>query len=141
LTLPPTPTVQARRVVLGAGTFGTTYLLLRNRSVFPLISAALGTRFSGNGDLLSVVADAHRRVGGRSLPRHLDPSVGPVITIPLLMAAMGGPQALIGGWVAALIVLCDGQVWTERGSAVPGSGGRSPFEDCGLLGPIHLNPR
>ncbi len=86
ITRLPTTTVKARRVVLGAGTFGTTYVLLRNRSVFPLISAALGTRFSGNGDLLSVVADAHRRVDGRSLPRHLDPSVGPVITSAIRLA-------------------------------------------------------
>src|SRR5205809_1065078 len=31
--------------------------------------------------------------------------VGPFITIPLLMAAMGGPQALLGWWVGALIGL------------------------------------
>jgi cholesterol oxidase len=82
----PTTTVKAHRVVLGAGTFGTTYLLLRNRSAFPLISGALGTRFSGNGDLLSAIVDAHRRVGGHSIPRHLDPSVGPVITSAIRMA-------------------------------------------------------
>jgi amino acid transporter len=53
--------------------------------------------------------------------------VGPFITIPLLMASMGGPQALLGWLVGALIVLCDGQVWSELGAALPGSGGSYRF--------------
>ena len=49
--------------------------------------------------------------------------IGPFITIPLLMSALGGPQALLG-WVAALvIVIADGLVWSELGAAMPGSGG------------------
>jgi cholesterol oxidase len=82
----PTTTVAAKRVVLGAGTFGTTYLLLRNRGAFPRISSALGTRFSGNGDLLAAIVHSHRRAGGHSVPRHLDPSMGPVITSAIRMA-------------------------------------------------------
>jgi basic amino acid/polyamine antiporter, APA family len=49
--------------------------------------------------------------------------VGPFITIPLLMSAMGGPQALLGWLVALVIVICDGMVWSELGAAMPGSGG------------------
>ena len=49
--------------------------------------------------------------------------IGPFITIPLLMAAMGGPQSLLGWFVGALIVISDGQVWSELGAARPGSGG------------------
>jgi amino acid transporter len=49
--------------------------------------------------------------------------VGPFITIPLLMSAMGGPQALLGWIVALVIVLCDGMIWSELGAAMPGSGG------------------
>src|SRR5512140_1126023 len=49
--------------------------------------------------------------------------VGPFITIPLLMSAMGGPQALLGWIVALVIVICDGMVWSELGAAMPGSGG------------------
>jgi len=49
--------------------------------------------------------------------------VGPFITIPLLMTGMGGPQALLGWLVALLIVIPDGLVWSELGSAMPGSGG------------------
>jgi amino acid transporter len=49
--------------------------------------------------------------------------VGPFITIPLLMTALGGPQAMLGWLVALLIVIPDGMVWSELGSAMPGSGG------------------
>jgi amino acid transporter len=48
---------------------------------------------------------------------------GPFITIPLLMSAMGGPQALLGWVVALVIVICDGMIWSELGAAMPGSGG------------------
>ncbi|PYR88931.1 MAG: amino acid permease [Acidobacteria bacterium] len=49
--------------------------------------------------------------------------IGPFITIPLLLTALGGPQAMIG-WLAALvIVVCDGMVWSELGAAMPGPGG------------------
>jgi len=49
--------------------------------------------------------------------------VGPFITIPLLMTALGGPQAMLGWVVALIIVICDGMVWSELGAAMPGSGG------------------
>ena len=53
--------------------------------------------------------------------------VGPFITIPLFLAAMGGPQALVAWIVAAVLVLCDGLVWSELGAALPGSGGTYHF--------------
>jgi amino acid transporter len=53
--------------------------------------------------------------------------VGPFITIPLFVASMGGPQALVGWIVAAVLVLCDGLVWSELGAAMPGSGGTYHF--------------
>src|SRR5207248_5754356 len=49
--------------------------------------------------------------------------IGPFITIPLLMTALGGPQAMLGWLVALVIVVCDGMVWSELGAAMPGSGG------------------
>src|SRR5437868_9619972 len=49
--------------------------------------------------------------------------VGPVITIPLIIAAMGGPQAMLGWIFGAVLVICDGLVWAELGAAMPGSGG------------------
>ncbi|MCA1592491.1 MAG: APC family permease [Acidobacteria bacterium] len=49
--------------------------------------------------------------------------IGPFITIPLLMSTVGGPQAMLGWFVAILIVIPDGMVWSELGAAMPGSGG------------------
>src|SRR5256885_12826520 len=49
--------------------------------------------------------------------------IGPFITIPLLMSALGGPQAMLGWLVAVLIAVPDGMVWSELGAAMPGSGG------------------
>lgn len=49
--------------------------------------------------------------------------VGPFITMPLIIAAMGGPQAMIGWIVGALLVICDGLVWAELGASMPKSGG------------------
>ncbi|MDQ1389300.1 MAG: basic amino acid/polyamine antiporter, family [Acidobacteriaceae bacterium] len=49
--------------------------------------------------------------------------VGPFITMPLILGAMGGPQAMLGWVVGALFAVCDGLVWAELGAAMPGSGG------------------
>ncbi len=54
--------------------------------------------------------------------------IGPFITIPLLMSAMGGPQAMLGWLVAVLIVIPDGMVWSELGAAMPGSGGSYVYQ-------------
>ena len=53
--------------------------------------------------------------------------IGPFITIPLLMSALGGPQAMLGWLVALAIVIPDGMVWSELGAALPGSGGSYVF--------------
>jgi amino acid transporter len=49
--------------------------------------------------------------------------VGPFITIPLIVSAMGGPQAMLGWVLGAGLAICDGLVWAELGAAMPGSGG------------------
>jgi len=49
--------------------------------------------------------------------------VGPFITLPLLLAAMGGPQAMLGWVLGALLAVCDGLVWAELGAAMPEAGG------------------
>jgi basic amino acid/polyamine antiporter, APA family len=53
--------------------------------------------------------------------------VGPFITMPLVVAAMGGPQAILGWIFGALFAMCDGLVWAELGAAMPGSGGSYRF--------------
>ncbi|MFF4621018.1 GMC family oxidoreductase [Nonomuraea jabiensis] len=73
----PQHTITCDRLVLAAGTLGTTYLLLTCRSEFPGLSPMLGARFSGNGDLLTLVMDARDGAGRH---RSLEGSRGPVIT-------------------------------------------------------------
>ncbi|ALL79628.1 FAD-dependent oxidoreductase (plasmid) [Pseudonocardia sp. EC080610-09] len=77
--------MSATRVVLAAGTFGTAHLLLSNRANLPGIGSALGTRFSGNGDLLTFLTPGeHERV--------FHASRGPVIT-----SAVRGDDTVDGG--------------------------------------------
>ena len=49
--------------------------------------------------------------------------IGPLITIPLVLAQLAGPLALIGWIAGAIVALCDGLVWAELSSRYPGSGG------------------
>jgi cholesterol oxidase len=67
--------VSGKKVVIAAGTLGSSELLLRCRDVhrtLPKLSRALGTRFSGNGDFLLAGTSGANRV--------VDPSQGPSIT-------------------------------------------------------------
>lgn len=77
---PQIQTVTADRLILAAGTLGSTFLLLKNRSAFPRISRRLGTRFGGNGDLLTFASRCSEEVGGKRVPRVIDPGYGTVIT-------------------------------------------------------------
>ena len=52
---------------------------------------------------------------------------GPFITLPLLLGAMGGPQAMLGWICGAALAVCDGLVWAELGAAMPEEGGTYPF--------------
>lgn len=76
----PHRTITAKRLILSAGALGSPYLLLRNRHALPGISPRLGTRFSGNGDLLTFAVRCSRRDNGITTPRWLDAARGPVIT-------------------------------------------------------------
>ena len=49
--------------------------------------------------------------------------IGPFITIPLILASMGGPQCMLGWVFGAGLALCDGLVWSELAAAMPGTGG------------------
>jgi amino acid transporter len=49
--------------------------------------------------------------------------IGPFITIPVMIATMGGPQAMFGWLLGAIIAIADGLVWAELGAAMPGAGG------------------
>ena len=49
--------------------------------------------------------------------------IGPFITIPLIIGAMGGPQCMLGWALGAILAVCDGLVWSELSAAMPGTGG------------------
>jgi cholesterol oxidase len=110
--------VRARRVVLAAGAFGSTRLLLANRAALPGLSPRLGAGFSTNGDLLAFV---------RGADRYLDPSRGPTITatirVPdaaspsgreLLLQDAGSPAA--GEWLWQLATETPADLWRLRGA-------------------------
>ncbi|MEC3953437.1 APC family permease [Nocardia sp. CDC153] len=73
--------------------------------------------------------------GPRTLPRRIGlfqattinmsqmVGIGPFVTIPLMVAAFGGPHAVIGFISGAVLALVDGLVWAELGAAMPGAGG------------------
>ncbi|MGH9417512.1 MAG: APC family permease [Terriglobales bacterium] len=74
-------------------------------------------------------ADGARLVRGLSLPQAVAVNmidmigVGPFITLPLIIAAMGGPQAMLGWILGAGFALCDGLIWAELGATFPQAGG------------------
>jgi amino acid transporter len=49
--------------------------------------------------------------------------IGPFITMHLIIAAAGGPQAMFGWMIGAILAVCDGMIWSELSAAMPGSGG------------------
>ena len=49
--------------------------------------------------------------------------VGPFLTIPFMVTAMGGPHIIYAWSFGAVLALCDGLVYAELGAALPGSGG------------------
>jgi cholesterol oxidase len=82
----PVQSASADRLILAAGALGSTFLLLANRDVLRGLSPALGTRFSGNGDLLTFALRCTERRNGRREPRPIEPGFGPVITSAIRFA-------------------------------------------------------
>ena len=77
---PERKTLTCDYLILAGGTFGSPYLLLKNRAQLPNLSKTLGERYSVNGDLLSFIVKSIEKKNGKDVPRRLDPSFGPVIT-------------------------------------------------------------
>ena len=68
----------------------------------------------------------HRSIGlfsGTAINMTQMCGIGPFITIPIMVATMGGPQAVVGWIAGAILAVADGMVWAELGAAMPGSGG------------------
>jgi amino acid transporter len=49
--------------------------------------------------------------------------IGPFVTIPAMISALQGPQAMFGWVIGAIIAVADGLVWAELGASMPGAGG------------------
>ena len=93
---------------------------------------------------MSTTAEASRpaeeagRVRGLSTPSALGVNiidmvgVGPFITLPLIVSAMGGPQAILGWVCGAALSMLDGLTWSELGSAQPEAGGSYAYLRDGL---------
>lgn len=79
----PTHIVSADIVVLGAGTLGSTEILLRSRARGLLISDRIGEHFTGNGDVLGLAYNCDQEINGVGFgelrPGELR-EVGPTIT-------------------------------------------------------------
>lgn len=63
--------------------------------------------------------------------------VGPFLTIPFMIQAMGGPHIIYAWALGAVLALCDGLVYAQLGAALPGSGGpyvylREAYKPFGL---------
>ncbi|MGH9401156.1 MAG: APC family permease [Terriglobia bacterium] len=75
-------------------------------------------------------ARLHRRLGllnAISINMSNMIGIGPFITVPIIIGAMGGPQSLICWLAGAVLAIADGLVIAELGAALPGSGGTYVF--------------
>ena len=130
----PEMTLSADVVILGAGALGSTEILLRSKARGVALSAQVGERFTGNGDVLGFAYDTDQVINGVGWGHHRAgeiPPVGPCITgvidrreQPVLNDGMvieeGSPPGPIAGFLpAGLAVAADlegrqyAPVWTE----------------------------
>lgn len=133
--------INAARVVIAAGTFGTAEILQRSRrgTVKLACSDMLGQGFSGNGDYLSFSygeseaevsgigwADAQDQAGGRE--------VGPTITATLVQQLPGVKEKFIvqDGAIPGAIAPLVREMWAIANAATASD---KPFD------PIALHPR
>ena len=75
--------VEAKTVVLSAGTLGSTEILLRSRQQGLPVSDTLGERFSANGDIIAFALGGDTRVNGIGVghpPKFVGDAVGACVT-------------------------------------------------------------
>lgn len=122
----PLMSVSADIVVLGAGTLGSAEILLRSRAHGLPLSARLGERFTGNGDVLGFGYDTDDVINGIGWGHHavgaLEP-VGPCITGIIdmrnqlkledgMVIEEGSPPGAIAGFLPA--ALGGAAAWVGR---------------------------
>jgi len=125
----PLRSVEAKTVVLSAGTLGSTEILLRSREEGLPVSDSLGQRFSANGDIIAFALGRSERVnslrvgpppkvhdlaGRMRLPGFQDSHVHPPAGGLHAGWPAGGP-----GW--AVVVRLTTTVWTIESSRVSAS--------------------
>ncbi|MBN3897988.1 MAG: GMC family oxidoreductase [Nostoc sp. NOS(2021)] len=79
----PTMFVSANIVILGAGTLGSTEILLRSQAAGLAVSKQLGHNFTGNGDVLAFGYNTEQVINGIGFgdrPANTQEAVGPCIT-------------------------------------------------------------
>jgi cholesterol oxidase len=115
----PLKEVTCDRLILSAGTLGTTYLLLRNRSRLPALSAALGSHFSGNGDLLTLAIKPRDPRTGKLLP--MESGIGPSITAAIRFEEEGEGDERRGGFYLEDAGYPDMLNWLIQSVEMPGA--------------------
>lgn len=90
--------IDCKKLVLAAGSLGTTYLLLKNHSNLPNLSKKLGHQFSGNGDVKTIAMNCKTREEKKTAPLNLKPYLGPVITGALKRNGGDNDKFLIEDW-------------------------------------------
>jgi cholesterol oxidase len=87
--------LRTRRIVLAAGSLGTTEILLRSRSHTLKFSSQLGERFSANGDLIAASYDEKEIVNAvaTETQEFSDRKIGPTTTAMMLVGS--GEQQIV----------------------------------------------
>jgi len=100
------PRLRARRVILAAGTYGSSAILMRSRARgFKQVSGRLGERFSTNGDMIAAAVGMPtpvRASAEESVPpeaRHIGPTITGIIDarhrkVPVVIEELAIPAAL-----------------------------------------------
>jgi amino acid transporter len=87
-------------------------------------SPSVGSRESGSA--ASRPPDLERKIGpvqATAINMTQMCGIGPFVTIPAMVATIGGPEAMFGWIIGAILALADGLIWAELGAAMPGAGG------------------
>ena len=125
-------TVSADLVILGAGSLGSTEILLRSKAHGLAVSDQVGERFTGNGDVLAFAYDTDHVINGVGWGHHRPgeiPAVGPCITSVIdlrrqsqlddgMIIEEGSPPGPIAGFLPGALSVAAGLVGREPTSGL-----------------------
>lgn len=128
----PEMTVSADLLILGAGSLGSTEILLRSKAHGLAVSGQLGERFTGNGDVLAFAYDADPVINGVGWGHHHPgeiPPVGPCITSVIdlrqqsqlddgMIIEEGSPPGPIAGFLPGSLAVAADLVGREASSSL-----------------------